>query len=62
MLYRRTAVGDALVGGSSLLKAFDGSDTWKGDLLFMTAAFCWATYSVLARKFALESQRKEKTP
>ena len=33
--------GDILVGGISLLKAFDGGDVWIGDLLFITAAFCW---------------------
>ena len=42
--------GDVLVGGRSLLAAFDGGDVWKGDLLFMGAASCWATYSVLARR------------
>ncbi|NCA02944.1 MAG: hypothetical protein EBS87_12445, partial [Sphingomonadaceae bacterium] len=45
--------GDLLVGGASLLSAFDGGDVWKGDLLFMAAAFCWSTYSVLARRHAL---------
>ena len=47
--------GDALVGGSSLLQAFSGGEVWKGDLLFMTAAFCWSTYSVLARRHALDA-------
>jgi drug/metabolite transporter (DMT)-like permease len=28
-----------------------------GDLLFMSAAFCWSVYSVLARKFALDAVR-----
>lgn len=50
-------LGDLLVGGSSLLHAFDGGEVWKGDLLFMTAAACWATYSVLARRFALDAVR-----
>lgn len=45
--------GDLLVGGASLLKAFSGGEVWKGDLLFMTAAFCWSVYSVMARRFAL---------
>ena len=49
--------GDLLVGGASLLKAFEGGVVWKGDLLFMAAAFCWAVYSVLARKFALDAVR-----
>lgn len=46
-------LGDLLVGGVSLLKAFEGGDVWKGDLLFMTAAFCWSVYSVLVRKHGL---------
>jgi drug/metabolite transporter (DMT)-like permease len=45
--------GDLLVGGASLLQAFSGGEVWKGDLLFITAAFCWSVYSVLARRFAL---------
>lgn len=47
--------GDLLVGGSSLLQAFSGGEVWKGDLLFMSAAFCWATYSVLARRHKLDA-------
>ena len=45
--------GDLLVGGSSLLAALDGGDVWKGDLIFMSAAACWAVYSVLARQHQL---------
>lgn len=47
--------GDLLVGGRSLLAAFSGGDVWKGDLLFMAAAACWATYSVLARRHAVDA-------
>ena len=47
--------GDLLVGGASLLKAFDGGETWKGDLLFLSASTCWAFYSVIARKNALDA-------
>ena len=47
--------GDMLVGGASLLKAFDGGETWKGDLLFLSASTCWAFYSVIARKNALDA-------
>ncbi len=43
-------VGDLLVGGSSLLAAFNGGDVWRGDMLFMAASMCWACYSVLARR------------
>lgn len=49
--------GDLLVGGVSLLRAFDGGAIWKGDLLFMAAACCWSVYSVLARRFGLEAVR-----
>lgn len=48
-------VGDLLVGGGSLLQAFDGGEVWKGDLLFMSAALCWSVYSVLARRQALDA-------
>ena len=50
-------VGDLLVGGASLLQAFNGGEVWKGDLLFMAASICWACYSVLARRFGLEAVR-----
>ena len=46
-----------MVGGSSLLHAFDGGEVWKGDLLFVLAALCWSVYSVLARKYALDAVR-----
>ena len=46
-------VGDLLVGGASLLKAFSGGNVWVGDLLFLGASCSWATYSVLTRKLAL---------
>ena len=49
--------GDLLVGGASLLRAFDGGEVWKGDLLFMSAALCWSTYSVLARRYGLDAVR-----
>ena len=49
--------GGALVGGASLLRAFDGGDVWKGDLLFLCAALSWSVYSVLVRRFALEAVR-----
>ena len=49
--------GDVLVGGAGLLSAFRGGEVWKGDLIFMSAAACWATYGVLARKFGLDAVR-----
>lgn len=50
-------VGDLLVGGASLLKAFEGGDVWRGDVLFMSAAFCWSVYTVLMRRWALDAVR-----
>ena len=50
-----------IVGGEGLLSAFRGGEVWKGDLIFMSAAFCWSVYSVLARKFGLDAVR-QKTP
>jgi drug/metabolite transporter (DMT)-like permease len=50
-------LGDLFVGGASLLHAFDGGEVWKGDLLFVSAAMCWASYSVLARRHALDAVR-----
>jgi len=47
--------GGLLVGGNSLLHALDGGQVWIGDLLFMCAAFCWSTYSVLSRRFGLQA-------
>ncbi len=47
--------GDLLVGGASLLRALDGGEVWKGDLLFMSAALCWGVYSVLARRYGLDA-------
>jgi len=49
--------GDLLVGGASLLRAFEGGQIWKGDLLFMSAALCWSAYSVLARHHGLDAIR-----
>jgi drug/metabolite transporter (DMT)-like permease len=49
--------GDLLVGGASLLRAFDGGVVWRGDVLFVVAALTWSTYTVLARKFALDAVR-----
>ena len=50
-------LGDLMVGGVSLLHAFDGGSVWKGDLLFMAGALCWSVYSVLARRHALDAVR-----
>jgi len=45
------ALGGLLVGGSSLWLAFSGGDTWRGDLLFLSASLCWASYGVLCRRW-----------
>ena len=50
-------IGDLLVGGSSLLKAFEGGEVWKGDLMFMCAACCWSLYTVIVRKEGLDAVR-----
>lgn len=50
-------LGDVMVGGASLLRAWvePDSQVWKGDLLFLGASTCWAVYSVLVRKHALQA-------
>jgi len=50
-------MGDLLVGGASLLRAFEGGEVWKGDVMFMCAAFCWSCYSVLVRRHTLDPVR-----
>ena len=50
-------LGDLLVGGASLLHAFEGGSVWKGDVLFMMTSLCWSAYSVLARRHALDAVR-----
>lgn len=45
--------GGLLVGGASLLKAFDGGDVWRGDVLFILSGITWSSYTVIARKFSL---------
>lgn len=49
------ACGGLLVGGASLLKAFEGGSVWIGDLLFVCASSSWAMYSVLARKYKVDA-------
>lgn len=46
--------GDAVVGGSALRSAFDGGEVWKGDLIFLCTALCWACFGVLARRFRMD--------
>jgi drug/metabolite transporter (DMT)-like permease len=50
-------LGDLLVGGMSLLRAFEGGEVWKGDLLFMSAASCWAVYTVTVRRHGTDAIR-----
>ena len=45
--------GGLLVGGMSLLKAFDGGNVWRGDVLFIFSGITWSCYTVVARKFSL---------
>jgi drug/metabolite transporter (DMT)-like permease len=49
--------GDLLVGGASLLKAFEGGDVWIGDLLFVCASMTWSAFSVTVRRFGLDAAR-----
>jgi drug/metabolite transporter (DMT)-like permease len=49
--------GDLLVGGASLLHAFDGSGVWRGDVLFIASSIVWSIYSVLVRRHGLGSVR-----
>jgi drug/metabolite transporter (DMT)-like permease len=49
------ACGGLLVGGASLLKAFEGGTVWVGDVLFLCASSTWAMYSVLARKYKVDA-------
>lgn len=55
-------MGGLLVGGVSLIKAYTdysdssaGGQVWKGDVLFVCASSCWATYTVLCRKYRLDA-------
>lgn len=47
------ALGGGLVGASSLTQAFDGGQTWVGDLLFVAASLTWASYGVLCRRWGI---------
>jgi drug/metabolite transporter (DMT)-like permease len=47
------AGGGLLVGGQSLWHAFDGGQTWIGDLLFLCASLAWASYGVLCRHWRI---------
>jgi drug/metabolite transporter (DMT)-like permease len=49
--------GDLFVGGASLLHAFSGGESWRGDLLFMAASICWSVYTVLMRYWHLDAVR-----
>lgn len=50
-------MGDVLVGGASLFKAFEGGDVWIGDLMFVCASISWSAYSVTVRRFGLDAAR-----
>ncbi len=47
--------GDLLVGGASLVRAFDGDATWRGDALFLAAAMTWSLYTVLCRRWQVDA-------
>lgn len=48
-------LGDALVGGSSLLQAFGGGTVWIGDALFLAAGASWSMYGVLCRRWRIDA-------
>lgn len=43
--------GGAAVAGASLVEAFGGEGSWRGDLLFVAGSMCWALYGVLCRRW-----------
>lgn len=47
--------GDLFVGGRSLLQTVAGGAMWRGDLLFISASWCWAAYTVVVRRYALDA-------
>ena len=47
------ALAALLVGGSGIVRDFGHGTVWIGDVLFLAASLCWATYTVLARKHGL---------
>jgi drug/metabolite transporter (DMT)-like permease len=49
------AAGGLLVGGTSLLQAFDGSGTWRGDALFLASGMVWSLYGVLCRRWQVSA-------
>jgi len=50
-------MGDVLVGGASLFKAFEGGNVWLGDVMFMCASISWSAYSVTVPRFGLDAAR-----
>jgi drug/metabolite transporter (DMT)-like permease len=48
-------LGGLLVGGTSLLQAFDGSGVWRGDLLFLASGMTWSLYGVLCRRWRVSA-------
>lgn len=49
------ATGGLLVGGTSLLQAFDGSGIWRGDVLFLASGLTWSLYGVLCRRWRVSA-------
>ena len=47
-------MGGLLVGGASLMQAFQGGDVWRGDVLFMLASLCYASYGIVVRSKGLD--------
>jgi drug/metabolite transporter (DMT)-like permease len=49
--------GDCWWAAPACCRRSTAAVVWKGDVIFMSAAFCWSVYSVLARKFGLQAVR-----
>jgi drug/metabolite transporter (DMT)-like permease len=47
-------VGDAFVGGTSLVRSLQGGTAWKGDLMFIAASLSWAGYTTAIRRYRID--------
>lgn len=58
---RRRALSLAVVAAGILLLAADTfgthAEAWRGDLLFLAASCCWATYTVLVRRWGIPAMQ-----
>lgn len=47
--------GAVTVASHSLAQAGTGGEAWKGDLLFMSASFSWAIFTILCRRWQISA-------